>query len=85
MAVLGLVLLALVVKILAELEGDAAPPFESEERGGTSFHTAVAVEIVPTGHARSGASWLRTATQALLVAALTGGGAGAMFTHRRTN
>lgn len=56
---------------LAEGEADASPAPEDEVARGTFLHAGIPVEEVPASHAAAGVPGLRTAPQALVVAALT--------------
>lgn len=85
MTVFTLRLFAVVVKFLAELEGDAAPPFKGVVTGWTLFHARVSMQVVTTRHTRPGTAHLRAPAQTLVMAALIGRGAGVMFTRSRTN
>lgn len=86
LAVLALLLpLALVVQVLAEREGDAAPAFEGEEVFGTLLHAGPFVLEASAGHAVAGRARLQAAAQALLVAALVVLGAGSMFALDRAH
>lgn len=62
--------LALVVQLLAEGEGDAAPALEAVVPGGTGVHTPPVQVEVAAGHALVGVVGLRAVPQALAVAAL---------------
>lgn len=56
---------------LAEGEADASPAPEDVVPRGAFLHTGMTVQKVPAGHAAAGVPRLRTATQALVMAALT--------------
>lgn len=56
---------------LAEGEADASPAPEDEVARGTFLHAGITVQEAPARHAAAGVPWLRTASQALVVAALT--------------
>ena len=79
-AVGGLVVLASVVEILAEGEGDAAPALVGEVVVGAALHAGALVLEAAAGHAVRGRVGLQAAAQALVVAALVVLGAGSMFT-----
>lgn len=77
--------LALVVQLLAELEGDAAPALEAVEALGAGGDTPALVEEVPARHALAGVVGLRAAAQTLLMAAEEVLRAGSVLTRRRAN
>lgn len=56
---------------LAAREADASPAPEDVVPRGALIHAGISVQKVPAGHAAAGVSRLRTASQALVVAALT--------------
>lgn len=60
-----------IITNLAEGEADASPAPEDEEAWGTFLHAGMTVQEVPASHTAAGVPWLRTASQALVVAALT--------------
>lgn len=59
-----------VITNLAEGEADAAPALEDVVSRGTLLHTGIPMLEVPAGHTATCITWLRTATQALVMAAL---------------
>lgn len=80
-----LLLPALVVKILAAGEGDAAPALVGEIVLGTAIHTVAVVAEASARHAVAGRVRLGAAAQALVVAALVVLGAGSVFAVDRTH
>lgn len=62
--------LALVVQLLAEAEGDAAPALEAVVAGGAAVHAPPVQVEVAAGHALAGVVGLRAVAEALAVAAL---------------
>lgn len=77
--------LALVVKILAEGERDAAPALVGEVVFGTALDAGALVLEPATGHTMAGRVRLEAAAQALVVAALVILGAGPVFALSRTH
>lgn len=59
-----------IITNLAERETDAAPAPEHIIPRRTFLHAGVPMLEVPAGHTAAGITWLRTATQALVMAAL---------------
>lgn len=77
--------LALVVQLLAEAEGDTAPALEAVVPGGTGVHAAPVQVEVAAGHALAGVVGLRAVPQALAVAALPVRGAALGLAGRGTD
>lgn len=69
-----------IITNLTESKADTAPPSEDKVSRRTFLYTGVPVLEVPAGHAAAGVPRLRAAAQALVVAALALGGAGAVLT-----
>lgn len=84
-AVRALFLLAPVVQILAEGEGDAAPAFVGEVVFWAALHTAVLVQEATAGHAVPGRIGPQAAAQTLVVAAVVVLGAGSVCAVNRTH
>lgn len=62
-------LATLVVELLAEGEADTAPAPEDVVSRGTFFHAGIPMLEIPAGHTVTCITWLRTASQALVMAA----------------
>lgn len=77
--------LTLVVEVLAEFKGHAAPSLEGVVARRAALHTGVTEQEVATSHAFGRIPWHRAAAQTLVVTALLMGGTSSVDTFRRAN
>lgn len=75
-----LTLRILIITNLTEGEADATPAPEDIVSRWTLLHTGISMLEVPAGHTATCITWLRTAAQALVVAALALGATCTMLT-----